>query len=74
MWYIEKVNTPDARISFDFHEALSDGQYPQNYGNYVLLYRAGTSGVFTKVKNADGIEDVDRVYFDLTTAELNSGY
>lgn len=73
-WYIEKVNTPTARIGFDFSEALEDGLYPTNFTNYVLLYRAGTSGNFSKVKNADGIENGDQVYFDLNDAQLQTGY
>ncbi|MCB2194935.1 MAG: hypothetical protein KQH79_03700 [Bacteroidetes bacterium] len=73
-WYVEKVNTPTARIGFDFSEALEDGLFPTNYSNYVLLYRAGTSGNFSKVKNADGIENGDQVYFDLNDAQLQTGY
>lgn len=73
-WYVEKVNTPTARVSFDFSDALEDGLYPTNYANYVLLYRSGTTGDFSKVKNADGIENGDQVYFDLNDAQLQSGY
>ncbi len=73
-WYVEKVNTPTARIGFDFSEALDDGLYPTNPSNYVLLYRSGTSGNFSKIKNADGIENGDQVYFDLSNAQLQTGY
>jgi hypothetical protein len=74
IWYLEEVNTPEVRLSFDFQEALEDADYPSNASNYTLLYRAGTSGNFSKVQNADGIQTGDQVYFDLTSAELQSGY
>lgn len=73
-WYVEEVNTPDVRIAFDFSEACPDGLNPVNPSNYVLLYRSGTSGTFSKVQNADGTTNGDQVYFNLTSAELQSGY
>ncbi|MBN2776497.1 MAG: hypothetical protein JXR36_02575, partial [Bacteroidales bacterium] len=74
IWYAEEVNTPEVRIAFDFNEALTDGLYPVNFNNYVLLYRSGTSGAFTVVQNANGISDGDRVYFDLNSTDFQSGY
>jgi hypothetical protein len=74
IWYLEEVNTPEVRLSFDFNEAMEDADYPSNASNYTLLYRAGTSGNFSKIQNADGIQNGDQVYFDLTSAELQSGY
>lgn len=74
VWSVEKVGNLTARISFDFSEAVSDGKYPVNHTNYVLLYRSGTSGAFSKVKNAEGITNGDQVYFNLTDAEILDGY
>lgn len=74
VWQVEKVGTLTARISFDFSEAVSDGKYPVNHTNYVLLYRAATTGAFSKVKNADGIANGDQVYFNLDDADLLNGY
>ena len=74
IWYIKEVNTPEVRLSFDFQEAMTDADYPANATNYVLLFRSGTSGNFSKVQNADGSQNGDQVYFDLTSAELQDGY
>lgn len=74
LWYIDPEGTPEAQLAFDFDEALSDGLNPTNISNYVLLYRAGTSGDFTIVKNADGVKNGDQVYFNLTSADINEGY
>lgn len=74
IWYAEDINSPEFRLAFDFDEAVSDGLYPVNYSNYVLLYRNSTSGAFSVVQNADGIADGDKVYFDLNSTEFQSGY
>ncbi|MCK5029182.1 MAG: hypothetical protein KAR57_06080, partial [Bacteroidales bacterium] len=74
LWYIDTEGTPEAQLAFDFDEALDDGLNPTSISNYVLLYRAGTTGDFSIVKNADGVKNGDQVYFNLTSAELNTGY
>ncbi len=74
IWYLDTVGTPAARIAFDFDEALSDGLNPINITNYSLLYRSGTSGNFSKVKNADGLQNGNQVYFTLTDSDLKTGY
>ncbi|MEA3317221.1 MAG: hypothetical protein U9R54_04630, partial [Bacteroidota bacterium] len=74
IWYIDTVETPEAQLAFDFDEALEDGENPTNISNYSLLYRSGTSGNFSKVKNADGVKNGDQVYFNLTSADLKTGY
>lgn len=74
IWSVKAVNTPEAILAFSISEAVSDGDYPSNYANYVLLHRAGTTGEFSVVKNANGISDGDRVYFNLNAAELQDGY
>jgi hypothetical protein len=74
VWYIDTVKTPAAELAFDFSEALTDGLNPTNISNYVLLYRAGTTGNFSVVKSADGVKNGDQVYFNLTDADLETGY
>jgi hypothetical protein len=74
LWLLEKINSPTAQLAFDFSEALDDGEHPVNVENYVLLYRSGTSGDFSIIKNADGIINGDQVYFDLNDVQLQSGY
>lgn len=74
IWYVKPVGAPSAQIAFDFSEVLEDGLFPTNISNYCLLYRAGTTGNFTKVKNADGIKNGDQLFFSLTEAELKEGY
>ncbi len=76
-WYIKKTASDgiDAKFVFDFKEALSDGQYPDNVSNYVLLFRNGTTGNYSKVTVAgQGILDADQVYFDIDNANLQDGY
>ncbi len=76
-WYIEKTVSDgvDTKIIFDFQEGLTDGKYPSNVTNYVLLYRPGTSGPYTKVTVASqGLRDADQVYFDVDNANLQDGY
>ncbi|NJM14237.1 MAG: hypothetical protein HC896_01605, partial [Bacteroidales bacterium] len=74
-WYIEKTGNLNARISFDFSEALNNSRYPVNPANYILLYRAGTSGNYSVVTVvAQDIANGDQVYFDVSDANLLSGY
>ena len=74
IWSAGTVNSPEAALSFSFSKAISDGHYPVNHENYVLLYRSGTSGAFSVVKNANGISGGDRVFFNLNSSELVDGY
>ncbi len=73
-WYIEKINTPEAQISFDFSDLTGSQRYPSEFTNYTLLFRSGTTGDFTKIQNADGVIDGDKVYFNIDNSELQSGY
>ena len=76
-WYVEKTSTDgiDAKLIFDFKEGLTDGQYPANVANYVLLYRAATTGNYSKVTVAgQGTVDADQVYFNISDANLSDGY
>ncbi|NOZ35460.1 MAG: hypothetical protein GXO80_09210 [Chlorobi bacterium] len=76
-WYIEKTASDgiDAKLIFDFKEALTDGQYPTNVANYVLLYRSTATGSYTKVTVAgQGSFDADQVYFNVADADLQNGY
>ncbi len=76
-WYIEKTSSDgvDIKLIFDFKEGLTDGQYPANVANYVLLYRAATSGNYSVVTTAgQGTFDADQVYFNISDANLSNGY
>lgn len=76
-WYVEKTSSDgvDVKLIFDFREALTDGEYPTNVTNYVLLYRSAATGSYSKVPVADqGIVDADQVYFDVADANLANGY
>ncbi|MCD6555986.1 MAG: hypothetical protein J7K64_02215, partial [Bacteroidales bacterium] len=58
-----------------FKEALTDGQYPANVANYVLLYRSASTGVYSKISVAgQGTYDADQVYFNVADADLQNGY
>lgn len=74
IWYLEKTNTPAARLSFDFSEASTDAQNPVNPSNYVLLFRSSLTGNFSVVKNADGVQNGDQVYFVLSDSDIDNGY
>lgn len=76
-WYIEKTSSDgiDAKLIFDFKEALSDGQYPANVANYVLLYRNAATGAYSLVNVAgQGLNDADQVYFNVSNTNLQNGY
>lgn len=74
IWFLEKTNTPATRLSFDFSEASLDAQNPVNPSNYVLLYRNALTGNFSVVKNADGVQNGDQVYFVLSETDIETGY
>ncbi|MCD6556859.1 MAG: hypothetical protein J7K64_06660, partial [Bacteroidales bacterium] len=76
-WYVEKTSSDgvDAKLIFDFKEALTDGQYPADVANYVLLYRSASTGAYSKVSVAgQGTYDADQVYFNVSDANLQNGY
>ncbi len=76
-WYLEKTATDgiDVKLIFDFKEALTDGQYPANVSNYVLLYRSAATGSYSVVTVAgQGTLDADQVYFNVADADLQNGY
>jgi len=75
IWYMQKVLNPEAQVIVDFSEAVTDGKYPSGtISNYVLLYRPSTSGDFTIVKNAQGLQNDDQIYFNLSETEIQNGY
>ncbi|MCW3805974.1 T9SS type A sorting domain-containing protein [Plebeiibacterium marinum] len=75
-WWLEKtsVNGINANITFDLPEGIEGGEYPQNISNYVLLYRASTSGNYSVVTATPSIGDADQVVFDVTDVNLQNGY
>lgn len=74
IWYFQKQAGPEAQVIFDFGDAVTGGKFPANYSNYVLLYRSGTTGNFSIVKNAQGVQNNDQIYFNLTEPEIQDGY
>ena len=74
-WYLEKTGTINADITFDFAEGIPAGLFPQTIGDYVLLYRSGTSGDYSVVSGATAsIGDADQVVFSVLNADLQDGY
>lgn len=74
-WYLEKTGSLDAQITFDLREGIADGLYPGELANYVLLYRAGTSGNYSEVTTASvALGDLDQIVFDITDDNLLNGY
>jgi hypothetical protein len=75
LWYIAKTGSYNVTLTIDFSEAFSSGLTPiGNIQNYVLLYRAGTSGDFTAVKSAYNVINSDQLVFNLSDADFSTGY
>jgi hypothetical protein len=76
-WYVQKTNyaSGNIRVVFDIPEGIAGGDFPQNISNYVLLYRAGTSGNYTPVTTiSTAYGDIDQVAFEVANADLVNGY
>ncbi len=71
IWYFEKTGTLGLRVEFDLVEA---GQTVGAAGDYELITRAGTSGNFATVTFSSRNISGDRIQFDVTDANLVSGY
>jgi len=72
IWYTEKQGTIAPTFSADFGDA-GMGE-PGTSADYVLLYRAGTSGVFQVLSSGDSIFN-DQVQFStVTDADFSNGY
>ncbi|MHC1703483.1 MAG: autotransporter-associated beta strand repeat-containing protein [Tenuifilaceae bacterium] len=76
IWNIQKTNIDgiDVKISFDFSEGLGGSAYPITVSNYVLLYRAATSGDFSVITTTATLENSDRVTFNLLDGSFSDGY
>lgn len=75
IWYFKKVGEPDAQIIFDFKEATGISRSPApDYANYVLLFRSSTTGNFSIIKSADGINSSNQLYFNLSENQIQDGY
>ncbi|MDF1548108.1 MAG: hypothetical protein P1P88_09825, partial [Bacteroidales bacterium] len=73
-WYIEQTGEQNAKVTFDFSEGIV-GQSPQNISNYVLLYRATTSGDYSIVSTSSLVlTNGDQLAFTVLGANLPSGY
>jgi hypothetical protein len=77
-WYVEKTDAGTglgAKLSFDIREGFENGKYPQEVGNYRLLYRANTGDDYDTIAvNSRGIESADQVYFTISSANFSTGY
>jgi len=72
LWFVEKNGTVSPTFSADFGDAgFSD---PDTSDDYVLLYRANTSGTFTVKSSGSRIFD-DRIEFEaVDDAQFSNGY
>lgn len=73
-WYICKTGGLSAILTFDFPEAITDGKYPQEVNNYVLLYRNNTTGIYSVVSTTPAIAEIDQISFNITKENLQNGY
>lgn len=74
VWYLEKTGNTDATIAFDIKEGMTDGKYPANISNYVLLYRSSTTGTYSILKSGADAVNGSKVEFNLTDADIANGY
>lgn len=75
IWYVDVTNAGTAmtaNLEFDMSEAGMTGATPGVLANYVLLYRAGTSGNWLEVSTASSISG-DRIIFSAQPA-TGDGY
>ncbi|TAJ13130.1 hypothetical protein DMA11_10050 [Marinilabiliaceae bacterium JC017] len=74
-WFLQKTGNLDATITFDIPEGITDGQYPKNVENYVLLYRSATGMDYSVVPvSSVAIGDIGEVVFQVNDANINNGY
>lgn len=74
-WYLKKTGNPSStRLAFSMQEGITGGQFPGDLSNYVLLYRASTSGNYTVVSTGASLSGADRITFDVADADLVDGY
>ncbi len=72
-WYMQFTGSLGTKITFDLPEGIS-GFKPQEIQNYVLLYRSTTSGDYTIIPANVNFGDVDQVEFQVTSANIQTGY
>jgi hypothetical protein len=72
---IRKVGSFNASLIFDLSEGIVNGHYPSDIDNYVLLYRAGTSGDYSVVSGAVvEFGSNTQVKFNVADTDLQEGY
>ena len=73
VWYINKTGTVNnANLTFDLGTVAGSSVTVDSIADYVLLYRAGTSGNFVDVANASSLANSDQITF--TGINLQTGY
>jgi len=73
-WYLYKTGNLNAKLTFDFPEGITDGKYPQEPTDYVLLYRSSTTGAYSVVNATAATGEIDQISFSVTNANLQNGY
>ncbi len=74
-WYVQKNGTSSVRLSFDLSEGFDGGLYPQEIANYVLLRKDNSAGNYSKIVVLDkGVEDGDKIWFEVSDADFSAGY
>ncbi|MEJ5316407.1 MAG: hypothetical protein WHS63_05325 [Tenuifilum sp.] len=78
VYYLQRVQngvtdagSTDLSIGFNF---AGTGITPNSSKVYYLLYRSGTTGTFSVVPNGYGLVNNNKVWFNLTSANFQSGY
>ncbi|MDG5801001.1 hypothetical protein QA597_11580, partial [Marinilabiliaceae bacterium ANBcel2] len=74
-FYLHKNGNFNASLIFDIPEGISNGNYPSDIENYVLLYRSTASGSYSVVLGGDvSFGSNTQVKFDVPDASLQDGY
>jgi hypothetical protein len=75
VWFVQKSGNGNVKLSFDLSEGFQGGLYPQEIGNYVLLRKDNATGNYSEVTALDkGVEESDRIWFEVSDADFNNGY
>lgn len=78
VYYVERIQngtidagTTDISLGFNF---TGTGITPNSSKVYYLLYRSGTSGLFSTVSGGTGIVNEGTVWFNVASADFKTGY
>ena len=71
-WYIDEYGTVYANVIFDLNKIWGSAIIAGQTADYCLLFRSGTSGVFTKLTATTSIQGNSKIIFD--NILLQDGY